>query len=139
MATKKPSKPKRRTRGNLEKELDRVFSIFIRMREANENGIAHCFTCGKADLWTAMDNGHYISRVHRSTRWNELNCHIQCKRCNIFLKGNYPAYSLALTRKYGANVLEELSVLKNQTRKFGTFELETMIAYYREINGQKLS
>lgn len=135
----KITKTKRRTRSSLEKELDRVFSIFIRMREANDNGIAHCFTCGKADHWTAMDNGHYISRVHRSTRWNELNCHIQCKRCNIFLKGNYPAYSLALTRKYGANVLEELSVLKNTTSKFSTPELEGMIAYYRDINGQKMS
>jgi len=55
------------------------------------------------------------------------------------MKGNYPAYSLALTRKFGANVLEDLSVLKNTTSKFSTPELEGMIAYYRDINGQKLS
>ena len=133
MATKK------RTRSSLEKELDRVFSIFIRMRDANENGIVHCISCGKADHWTAMDNGHYISRVHRSTRWHELNCHVQCKRCNIFMKGNYPAYALALTRKFGANVLEELSALKNTTAKISSFEMQEMIEHYREINGQKLS
>jgi len=61
-------KPKRRTRSALEKELDRVFSIFIRMREANENGIVHCISCGKAVHWTAMDNGHYIARAQQVRR-----------------------------------------------------------------------
>jgi len=55
------------------------------------------------------------------------------------MKGNYPAYALALTRKFGANVLEELSALKNTTAKISTFEMQEMIEHYREINGQKLS
>ena len=130
---------KRRTKSQLEKELDRVFSIFIRMRDSNEDGDALCFTCGKADKWVNMDNGHYISRAHRSTRWNELNCHIQCKRCNIFMHGNYPSYALNLTRVFGAGVLEELSALKNITTRFTASDLEEMIAKYREINVQKMS
>ena len=130
---------KRRTKSQLEKELDRVFSIFIRMRDSNEDGDALCFTCGKADKWLNMDNGHYISRAHRSTRWNELNCHIQCKRCNIFMNGNYPSYALNLTRVFGAGVLEELSALKNITTRFTASDLEELIAKYREINVQKMS
>lgn len=130
---------KRRTKSQLEKELDRVFSIFIRMRDSNEDGDAVCFTCGKADKWVNMDNGHYISRAHRSTRWNELNCHIQCKRCNIFMHGNYPSYALNLTRVFGAGVLEELSALKNITTRFTASDLEELIAKYREINRQKMS
>jgi hypothetical protein len=135
----KKSTNKRRTRSQLEKELDRVFSIFIRMRDSNEDGDAVCFTCGKSDKWVNMDNGHYISRVHRSTRWNELNCHVQCKRCNIFMHGNYPIYALNLTRVFGAGVLEELSALKNTIAKISTPEMEAMIKHYRDINGQKMS
>jgi hypothetical protein len=135
----KKTTTKRRSRTSLEKDLDRVFSIFIRMRDANENGIANCFTCGKADHWTNMDNGHYISRVHRSTRWDEMNCHIQCKRCNIFMKGNYTSYALRMIQKYGIDILEIMDQRKHMTVKYGVVDFEQMIAHYRSINGQKLS
>jgi hypothetical protein len=123
---------KRRTRSSLEKELDRVFSIWIRTRTAID-GYNECISCGKTYHWTEMDCGHYISRVHRSTRWDELNCYPQCKRCNIFLKGNYPNYSLALVKRYGSDILEELSIKRNKTVKISTPEMESLIDHYRSL------
>lgn len=134
----KKTTKKRRSRSSIEKDLDRVFSIFIRLREANDEGITRCYSCGKRDLWVNMDCGHYISRVHRSTRWDELNCHVQCKRCNIFLHGNYPQYALNLIKEFGTDVLEELSKRKHKTEKFSTIDLEEMIMTYRSLNESKL-
>ena len=70
-------KPKKPTRTSIVKKLDTVFSIYIRRRYA-VNDIAKCVTCGKQDHWKSLQCGHFMSRKHLSTRWNEDNCQVQC-------------------------------------------------------------
>ena len=43
----------KKTISKLKKELDTIFSVFIRLRSANEYGMCQCFTCGKVigDKW----------------------------------------------------------------------------------------
>ena len=67
----------------LKKELDKWFSLYIRLRDA-EQGIAQCFTCGKIDHYKRLQCGHFQSRRHHATRWNEQNCQVQCVKCNMF-------------------------------------------------------
>jgi hypothetical protein len=55
-----------------------------------------CVTCGKTlpiTGKTAMQGGHFIPRGCRITRWEAMNVHPQCSRCNGFLDGNYIMYS----------------------------------------------
>ena len=72
--------PKKPSRKNLIKKLDNVFSQYIRRRFA-VNGITKCVTCGKEDFWRGgeMQAGHFISRKHYATRWNETNVQSQCR------------------------------------------------------------
>ena len=124
-------KIKKKSRSSLVTELDRVFSIFIRTRNVNAEGITKCFTCGKTAHWKELQCGHFISRRHYSTRWDEKNCQPQCSRCNIFNQGNAPVFAQRLIAKYGSDILDLLIAKKNNTFKASNFELEVLISEYK--------
>jgi len=125
-AIKKQSLPR------LEKELDRIFSLYIRQRDADQNGNVKCCTCPAISHWKEMDCGHFWSRRHRATRWHDQNCGPQCTACNIFQEGNKPAFMLYLQRRYGGQILELLELKKNNIAKYGRFELGIMIEEYKQ-------
>jgi hypothetical protein len=116
---------KKVSRSTLVKKLDSVFSIYIRRRYA-VNDIAKCVTCGKEDNWRSLQCGHFMSRKHLSTRWNEDNCQVQCAGCNVFRYGEQYKFSLYL----GNNLSEELHILSKQIRKFTDVELQELIEHY---------
>lgn len=115
---------------SLVEELDRVFSIFIRTRNMNADGLVKCFTCGDFKHWRKGDCGHYVSRDNKPLRWHEINCQFQCKHCNITLKGNYPAFAHALTRVYGKQILDQLEIIKHNTMKLDRGKLKILIQLY---------
>ena len=120
-------------RSALIKKLDTVFSIYIRRKDA-VNDIAQCVTCGKKDHWSKLQNGHWASRRHYSTRWDERNCSVQCASCNVFRAGEIYLYTKYLCSKYGDNFPEELYVKSQTICKFTDVELQDMIRYYTELN-----
>ena len=124
---------KKPTRTSLIKKLDTVFSIYIRRKDA-VNDIAQCVTCGKKDHWSKLQNGHWASRRHYSTRWDERNCNVQCASCNVFRAGEIYLYTKYLCSQYGDNFPEELYAKSQQIRKFTDVELQDMIQHYTELN-----
>jgi hypothetical protein len=124
---------KKVSRKSLVEKLDKVFSIYIRRKDAI-NDIAQCVTCGKKDHWSKLQNGHYMSRRHYSTRWDELNCAVQCMGCNVFRAGEIYLYTKYLCLKYGDNFPDELYAKSQTIRKFDDVELQDMIAHYTELN-----
>ncbi len=134
----KPVKTAKRlpTIKQLVKKLDQVFSLYIRLRD---KGV--CFTCGKKDEIKKMQCGHYESRSHYNTRWDCQNANSQCLRCNIFLKGNYPIYSINLEKKYGLGILEDLHLRAQQPFKLYRAWLIGTIGFYenevKKLEGEK--
>ena len=120
---------RRKSKTQLVKKLDSVYSKYIRDKYAKD-GYVSCVTCGKSDRVENMQNGHYVSRSHYSTRWLDKNCHPQCYRCNVALHGNYVQYTLFMMSTYGNDVVEELSVLSKQTPKYSKLDLWEMTDYY---------
>ena len=118
-------------RQKLVKDLDKVFSLFIRMRASDENGYATCFTCGQVKKWKEGDAGHFISRGAYSTRWNETNVQFQDKKCNIFQSGQQYLFSVALNRLHGEGTADALYAMSRQTRKYGVGEIKAMIEIYK--------
>ena len=57
--------------------------------------------------------------------------HHNCVACNVFLHGNIYPYSLALKRKYGPNILEELDAKRKEVKKYTRSEYETLIEKYK--------
>lgn len=125
-------KPKAKTRSYYVKQLDKVFSLYIRQSKSNEDGMGTCVTCGKYDYWGLLQNGHYYSRGKYPTRWHEDNCHIQCMRCNVMMKGNYTSYALYMFSKYGEDKVMELHKLAHSGEKIPTSVIKEKIEEYKQ-------
>jgi 5-methylcytosine-specific restriction endonuclease McrA len=117
-------KPARKT---IITKLDNIFSQYIRLRYS-KNEIAECVTCGKQDHWKKMQNGHFISRKHYATRWDEDNCQVQCSGCNVFRYGEQYLFSKYL----GNDLSEKLLIKSRKIEKFTDNELLDMIELYTE-------
>ena len=116
----------------LKKELDKWFSLYIRIRESEE-GLVQCFTCCKVSHYkSGMQNGHFQSRKHLATRWDEENCQVQCVGCNMFKAGEQYKFGLNLDAKYGEGKAEELEFLARTIMKVSRIDYEDKISYYKE-------
>lgn len=123
---------KKPTRKSLIEKLDKVFSIYIRTRYAVDE-IAECYTCGKKDHYKKLQAGHFASRRHYSTRWNEYNVQVQCYGCNIANQGMQFQFGKNLCSQYGDNFAEDLMIESKQIRKFTDEEILDMINHYSSI------
>ena len=123
----------KKTISKLKKDLDTIFSIFIRLRSSNEYGYCQCFTCGKVGHYKTggMQNGHFQSRKHLSTRFDEENCQVQCVACNMYRQGEQFKFGINLDSKYGEGTAEELEILARTTLKISRVEYEEQISYYK--------
>ena len=122
-----------KTISKLKKELDNIFSLYIRLRYATDEGLVQCFTCGKVSHYkSGMQNGHFQSRKHLATRWDEENCQVQCVGCNMFKAGEQYKFSIALDSKYGEGKAEELELLARTIMKVSRIDYEDKISYYKE-------
>ena len=116
---------KKPTRKSLVTKLDAVFSQYIRRRNA-VNDIAECITCSKKDHYKKLQCGHFMSRRHYSTRWDENNVGVQCYGCNITNQGQQFKFSLYLGNKLSS----EMYVKSHKTVKFADVDLIDMIEFY---------
>lgn len=113
----------------LKKRLWQVFSLFIRTRD---QGI--CISCGKQGEIKEMHCGHYIPKTAGlSIYFDEKNNNCQCPYCNVWMHGNLSAYAVAMRKKYGPDILEELDALKRQTRKISQMEYMELIEKYKGL------
>ena len=124
----------KKTISKLKKELDKWFSLYIRLREANEYGMVQCFTCGIVRGYKdGMQNGHFQSRKHMATRFDEENCQVQCVACNMFRQGEQFKFGINLDSKYGEGTAEELEFKSRLISKVSRVEYEEKISYYKSI------
>jgi hypothetical protein len=137
--TTKKNVPKRKIKGigakgfrDLEKILDRLFSEFIRLRDADNLGYVSCITCGSIHYWKDIDCGHYIPRARQATRYDPMNSHCQCKKCNRFRGGEHDIYEERLIEKYGEEKVKDLKLKAKLGGKYDTYLLQQLIIEYRE-------
>ena len=145
-AKKLPSKPKKpakvakqakkakpKTQAWLKKELDRVFSIYIRQKFSDSDGNNTCYTCGKAGTIKTMQNGHFVSRQYLATRWDENNCRIQCCGCNIFGKGKPLDFEERLKKDLGCEFVEVMKKKRHLSMKLDRNWYREQIDIYKEL------
>jgi len=122
-----------KTISKLKKELDKWFSLYIRLRFATSEGLVQCITCGVVKNYKSMHNSHFQSRRHLATRWNEQNCDVGCIKCNIFNFGEQYKFSVALDSKYGDGTSEKLELLARTIMKVSRIDYEEKITYYKDL------
>ena len=120
-----------KTISKLKKELDKWFSLFIRLRESTIDGVTQCFTCGKIDYHNKLQCGHFQSRRHLATRFDETNCQPQCVGCNMFKAGEQFKFHINLDAKYGEDTSINLQRKAMQSVKITRVEYEEFVSYYK--------
>ena len=92
-------------RKRLFKKAWKVFSLYIRKKYADIDGMVHCYTCPTVKHFKDMQAGHLW---HGKLDFDERNIHPQCYQCNVGHSGRREVYS--------ANLLEEGIDLKQLRR-----------------------
>lgn len=116
----------------LVRKLDGVFSEYIRLRDSRQFGYRafRCISCGQIKPYEKADCGHFISRKHMATRFDESNCNAECSYCNRFSADHLIAYQENLKRKIGENRFNLLMARGHMTKKWSAYELEILIKHY---------
>jgi hypothetical protein len=117
----------------LKKELDKWFSLYIRLRDADELGFIQCFTSGRYYHYKNIHAGHFMSRKCLSTRFCEVNVQPQSIGDNLFGQGQQYKFGLNLDAKYGEGTAEDLQIKSRQTQKFSRIDYEDKIGYYKDL------
>lgn len=127
----KTPKPKLKSHSKLVKELDEVYSLWLRL-SLSVNGMVKCFTCPAEKPVKEMHCGHFQSRKHMATRWHIKNTKPQCVGCNIFKQGQQYKFGRRLDKEYGAGTADAMEALSKQTCKYSKGDLLVLIAEYKE-------
>ena len=119
---------KKKTVSQLRKQLDKYFSLYVRLSNADQYGMCTCFTCGAKKHWKEIQAGHFMSRKHTATTWNLDNVKPQCVKCNMYSQGEQFKFAQNLGMKK-ANQMQKLS---QTTAKFTYSEIVWYIENYKE-------
>jgi len=107
-------------------DLQKVFNHWVRLRDKNDG----CISCGKP-FNAKYDAGHFFSvGSYPNLRYNPLNCHGQCVRCNHEKGGNLTEYRPRLIAKIGQQQFDELESMRHQPLKLTTPEIIELIQMY---------
>lgn len=130
MIKTRPQKTK--TTSQLIKELDEVFSLFVRARDCDSLGLITCFVSGARVPWKQADAAHYMSRKHMATRFEEYNVHACSIDSNRFDPDHDVKYHTKMVLKYGRELPLQLDNMSKSMVKFTAAELQEKIEFYKE-------
>jgi len=124
-------KKKKKTRSHYIKELDNIFSQYIRLRDSDSMWIVRCPLCWTRIHRKKAQNMHFISRWVLKYRFDEKNCHAWCMRCNVILNWNYIQYTMRMLKKYWEKVVNEM-INDKSLYELPTPRIIEMIEYYTQ-------
>lgn len=130
--SKKTTQSAKSPLSTLVRKLDKKFSLFIRLRDSRAFGYRgfKCISCGQIKPFEKADCGHYYSRKHMATRFDEDNAHAECSSCNRFSADHLIGYRENLIKKIGQERFDMLTLKHIQSKHWTEFELKELIKYY---------
>jgi 5-methylcytosine-specific restriction endonuclease McrA len=115
---KKPARRKTSERKKLIKALDQVVREIVMKRPH------YCVTCGKTEN---LQCGHLITRSRYGTRWDLMNCNIQCSGCNFRHEFQPEIYTRWFLNCFGEQAYQDLCHKAETQGKYTIDELETLL------------
>ena len=112
-------------------DLDRVYSRWLRLANADKELKCECYTCGVRKHWLLMQCGHFIKRIELALRWSQENTKVQCKYCNENLDGNLEVYAENL-EKERAGIVECLREQARETSTLTRSDLKEILFDYQQ-------
>lgn len=111
----------------LKRKAWKVWSIHIRSKDADRNGMVRCYTCGVERRWREMHAGHLY---HNKLDFDERNIHPQCPKCNTFLHGNLAIYATKMIEEIGVDGMKKL-ILDSNTTTYTADDFKKIIEKYK--------
>lgn len=131
----KAYREKSKSRGEWLKEAQAAFNRFIRARDYDKP----CISCGVTGTTKeALTGGYWDCGHYRSVgacpelRFEELNAHRQCKRCNSQLSGNVVEYRIRLIVRIGAAKVAWLEE-EHPAKKYSIEDLKQIKKHYSKL------
>lgn len=113
----KVKREKLKTRSDWIKDAQTSFNTYVRLRDSGKGCISCKSDCGETSIGGSGDAGHFRSRGSAPhLRFDERNCHLQCKRCNRYLAGNVADYRVGLIARIGLEAVEALEADQDPRR-----------------------
>lgn len=129
----KAKREKLKTRSDYIKEAQIEFNKYVRLRDSGQGCISCGSACGEGAIGGGGDAGHFRSRGSAPhLRFDERNCHLQCKRCNRYLSGNVADYRIGLIRKIGLDAVMALEE-DQEPRRHTVDELKAIKKHYADL------
>lgn len=111
----------------------RVFSEYIRRKNANPDGYTECITCGKMVFWKQIHASHFIHGHVKPTFLEESNVHPGCVVCNLYKSGNLIPYYEFMVKTYGQQEIERLKQLSHAVFKPSRDYYDNLISKYQSL------
>jgi hypothetical protein len=93
-----------------------LFSRYIRLKDADQDGNTKCVTCGKVDSYKKMQAGHAISGRGGRVLFEEKIVRPQCFYCNMVKNGRYDDFIYFLTEIEKSMTIEEYWEIKKESK-----------------------
>lgn len=132
----KVKREKLKSRSDWTKEAQIEFNKYVRFRDAGRGCISCGSTCSEGSIGGSGDAGHFRSRGSAPhLKFDERNCHLQCKHCNRYLSGNVADYRAGLVKRMGLDAVLTLEA-DQEPRKYTVDELKAIKKHYAELAKQ---
>ncbi len=127
--TQKVMREQLKTKSEHEKDLQKIFNEFIRLRDAGQP----CISCGSIAGTYTVNAGHYFpAGTYKNLRFDEENVHNQCVHCNQHKHGNISEYSIHLPNRIGAIAFQLLTERRLVERHYSIPELIELKVIYKD-------
>ncbi len=128
---KKNREKKKNSISSLKKVCWKLCSEYNRRKNANEQEMVGCITCGKYQHWKKQQAGHFIPGRNNAYLFDDRGIFAQCFGCNCMKAGMWVEYEAFMIRTFGIDLVDELKALKYVTRKFTPSDLKDLIEEYK--------
>lgn len=123
--THREAKVNAKSRGEWLRDAQIAYNAWIRARDDGKP----CVSCGS---FTGKKNaGHYRSVGSApELRFEPINCHLQCEKCNSYLSGNLINYRIELIKRIGIDRVEWLEG-HHDPKKYTIYDLKEIKDEYK--------
>ena len=119
-----PKSPLRKAKEKLWK----LTSIYVRTKDADENGYVKCYTCGEVKHWKEMQAGHGIAGRKNAVLFDLEILRPQDAKCNMMGRnGEQYIFGRKLNEENGEGWFERKLIESRQAKKYTIAEIEDMI------------
>lgn len=132
----------RRKKSPLQRAKDKAWSAFskyIRLRDADIDGVCRCVTCGQEKPWKKIQAGHFIPGRTNRVLFDEKCVHAQCFVCNVRLGGNMIRYWLWMEKTYGRPWIDALIETMDEPLVYGIEDYVGLANRYEKLAKELLS